>query len=95
MSSSERLRLVVERFSQGHLPLVVGAMVDGMSDGTFRRDIHPMALLLGAGSLALFAQVMRRRLPEEMLPMAPPKGDELTQALLDLLFHGIASRPTD
>lgn len=92
MTSSERLSIVMQRFSQGHLPLVVGAMVDGMSDGTIRDDLHPMALLLGAGSLALFAQVMRRRLPEDRLPMVPPPPEDLTAGLLEILLHGIAPR---
>jgi len=92
MSSSERLQIVFQRFKQGHFPLVVRALMDGMQDGTLRDDLNPLAMILGAGALGLFAPVMRRRIPEQALPLTPPSQEELTAALFDVLLHGITKR---
>jgi AcrR family transcriptional regulator len=96
MSHSERLRWIVERVTRGHLPLVFQLMSDGMSQGTLRSDMHPLVLLLATGSLGLFAQVMRRRLPEGGMPEAgAPDGAALAEALSEVLLHGIGARPAE
>jgi len=92
--SSSRLERLVERFSRGHLPLVVQTMNDGVREGVLT-DRHPLPLLIAAvGSLAIFPQVIRRLLAREspaLMAMLPSAG-ELAPALEDVLLHGIGER---
>jgi AcrR family transcriptional regulator len=91
MSHSERLSWVVERFTRGHLPMVFRLFADGLDDGTFRKDVHPLVLMLATGSLGIFAQVIRRRLPEGGLPaVGAPQGEELAAAMADVILRGLA-----
>lgn len=83
--SSERLGGVIARFQRGHIPLLLATLAEGRADGTFDDERSPFAMLLGVVSLSLFAQVIRRRVPEGTLPLAPPAAlaDELVAILLD------------
>jgi AcrR family transcriptional regulator len=90
--SSTRLRTLLARFSQGHVPLVLGALVEGVAGGRLTSRHHPAVLLASTVSLAIVPQVLRRVLGG-VLPtgLELPPADALARSLCDVLLHGIAA----
>lgn len=85
--SSRRLARLIERFQRGHLPIVVGTVLEGMRDGSIRDDLPPIviaAATFAAGALPQFA--LRR-----VAPGVVPAGDALADTLVELLFSGISA----
>ncbi|MCA9618003.1 MAG: TetR/AcrR family transcriptional regulator [Myxococcales bacterium] len=94
MINSERLAWMLGQVVGGHLPLILQAFADGARAGTFRDDLPPAAMLIATGSLGLFAQVVRRRIPPEVAAFAGlPPSEELAEALLSILLAGLQKRP--
>ena len=44
--SSARLDRLIERFLRGHIPLILSAVADGITEGKLRRDIHPALFMM-------------------------------------------------
>jgi len=91
LASTARLESLIERFQRGHLPLVLQLVTDGTTEGVFRKDL-PAGLVLGAlmaigGPAQIVLGVAERHLPRKAVPRAP----ERAQALVDVLFTGIAA----
>lgn len=97
MVSSTRLGSLVERFSRGHLPLVVATIQDGLADGVLDPR-HPLpAILATLGTLAIFPQLVRRRADTDLphLRHLLPKPPELADALLHIALRGLRPPPRD
>lgn len=89
--SSERLARLARRFEQGHVPMMLSVLAEGVQQGRFDAGLHP-AVLLGATALfAMFPQLMHHRVTEAKLPIAAllPSREEVAQAFARVLLHGI------
>ncbi len=91
--SSDRRTRVIERFSRGHLPLLLRTIAEGVEGGELTGD-QPLAVLaMSTLSLALAPQVVRR-IVGEVGPFAMiPSGTDLATSLGDVLFEGIRGQP--
>jgi AcrR family transcriptional regulator len=88
--SSKRLDRLLARFQRGHFPLVLAIIADGMRDGSIRSDVSPILLL----PIAIAVGAIPQFLLNHIAPNLPgPRGDALSDALIDLLWHGISARP--
>jgi AcrR family transcriptional regulator len=90
--SSERLTRIAVRFEQGHLPMVMRTLAEGVAGGRFDAQTHPAALAVASIALALLPQIMHRLLTAAALPVAAglPGCDETAHALFRVLLFGIA-----
>jgi AcrR family transcriptional regulator len=93
--SSERRGRIVERFSRGHLPLVLATLAEGVSTGALRGDLPPPALVVSTFVLGFLPQVVRRLIGDG-LPFAAllPSGEAFAKVLAEILLHGIAAPAT-
>lgn len=89
--SSQRLSRLVERFSRGHVPLVLATVRDGVRSGTLTDDVPFSALVLCIASLAGVPQLVKRVLQHEAPPLAEllPEADALADIALHVLLHGV------
>ncbi len=92
LSSHARLQSLAERFSRGHIPLIVKAVAQGMRSGQLRTDLHPLALMGATLSLGTLPQMAARALGDR-LPFAPPPPEELKRQLISALLSGIGAPP--
>jgi AcrR family transcriptional regulator len=88
---SPRFDRLVERFLRGHVPLVLGTLLEGVQSGALAHR-HPMVLMLATLTLAGPPQVMRRAIGNRLPVPGAPAGKELARELVDVLLHGIAAR---
>lgn len=90
--SSTRLDRLFERFKQGHVPLVLQTIADGLRTGVFDRTRHPFVLLTAiiglAGPPQLILRGLASRLPLSDLPT--PAG--LASELVELLLSSVGTR---
>jgi ABC-2 type transport system permease protein len=89
--SSTRLERIVERFARGHMPLVLGALFDGLEAGVVRDDVPPGALMMAVFALGFVPQVVRRRIRTPPPGVVLPAPEDLANALASVLFDGIRS----
>ena len=90
--SSERLQRLVRRFRAGHLPLVLGALAEGVAQGDVDAETPLPILLMCVAGMAVIPQIVRRR-GGDMPPFAGlPRDEALAAITLDLLFRGIGPR---
>jgi AcrR family transcriptional regulator len=91
VSTSRRDRLI-ERFLAGHIPLVLQALAEGVSQGSVDQR-RPLSLLAMATlALGVLPQFIRRA-GGDRLPLHDwPETSAMAAELVDLLFHGIAPR---
>lgn len=89
--SSERRRLIMERFLRGHIPPVLAALAQGQSTGELRPDRPLVALALSVLALGVFPQLLQRVAQNQRtpLPLLPPA--ELAEALAAVLLDGLAA----
>lgn len=92
MASSSRLGRIFERFSRGHVPMLVEMIVTGMQRKEVRTDVPPLALALSTLALGVLPQVLRRRLKEAGVAADAlfPAPDVLADALTRVIMQGIA-----
>jgi AcrR family transcriptional regulator len=88
LSSGKRLKLLAQRMSRGHVPLILRAVGGGVARGDLRPDLHPVVLMGATLSLGTLPQIALRVLGE-FLPVAPPSREVLTEQLADALMNGI------
>jgi AcrR family transcriptional regulator len=93
--SSQRLSRLVERFSRGHVPLVLETVRDGVARGTLDPALSLPGLVLSIAALAGVPQLVHRVLQHEAPPLASllPAPDALADIAFHVLFHGV--RPPD
>jgi AcrR family transcriptional regulator len=87
--SSARLRRLVARFQRGHIPLVIGALADGVRSGSVDPALPLPLLLLCAISIGAVPQLVRRAMGKESPFAGLPEGAPLAELLVRVLFRGI------
>lgn len=89
--SSSRLTRVAERFQQGHVPLVLAALSEGVASGRLDPELHPAVLAAATASLAVLPQILHRLISATSLPVARmlPDREEAARALAGVLLFGI------
>jgi AcrR family transcriptional regulator len=90
LSSARRDRLV-QRFTRGHVGLILRTVLDGVKEGAFDAKRHPAVLLLATFSLAFPPQILRRVVGDRLPLPDAPAGNALARELVDVLFHGVGS----
>lgn len=90
---SPRFQRLVERFLRGHVPMVLGTLMEGVSEGVLDGRHHPIVLMLATFGLAGPPQFIRRALGDRVPGGNAPSGKELANGLVDVLLNGIAKRP--
>ena len=86
IGGSPRLGRLVERFQRGHLPLVIGTLLDGKRAGAVRDDLPPPVALLLTFAIGALPQIVRRSAgdlpPFSQLPPPAQLADLLVAAFL-------------
>jgi AcrR family transcriptional regulator len=90
--STSRFERIVERFLRGHIPLVLGALLDGVKRGELDARRHAIVLMLATFGLGGPPQLVRRAVDRRLPVPNAPGGNELARELVDVLLHGIAAR---
>ena len=85
VSSARRQRLF-ERFSRGHIPLLLQAFARAQATGEVVATAPVAMVMFSAGAVAVLSQLVLGNLPLPGVPPAPARID----LALDLLFGGIA-----
>lgn len=89
--SSDRRTRILERVSRGHMPLLLGAIAQGVERGEVAP--HPLpALLMTTVAVGLGPQIVRRLMGDREPFASLPKGEELAGSLADVLFAGLRPR---
>jgi AcrR family transcriptional regulator len=89
LTSSARRARLIERFMRGHIAMVLSVVIDGIGDGSLRRDLHPALLLMATFGVGAVPQVARR-IAADQFPFADaPAGDDFSEQLVRLLFEGV------
>ena len=89
--SSGRLKKVFARFTAegAHVPLIAGAVFEGIQSGALRDDVNPLVVLAATMTLG-FMPVLARRLAEGALPdLELPPPAQMATGLTQALLHGI------
>ena|SRR5579859_5646517 len=89
--SSARLRRLVARFQRGHIPLVMGALADGVSQKIVDPSLPVPLLLLCTLAVGAVPQLVRRAVGKRPPFAELPEGDALAELLVRVLFHGIGA----
>ena len=87
---SPRLARLVERFQRGHLPLVIGALADGMREGQVRRDLPPGLLLVLTFAIGAVPQIIRRSAGDLAPFRQLPDPTTLARLLLDAFLRAVS-----
>jgi AcrR family transcriptional regulator len=95
LRGSPRFERLVERFLRGHVPLVLGTLLEGRESGELDATRHPMVLMLATLALAGPPQLVRRAIGNRFPVPGAPAGKALARELLDVLLHGIGGRAAD
>lgn len=90
IGGSPRLARLIERFQRGHLPLVMGALADGMREGAVRRDLPPGLLLVLTFAIGALPQIIRRSAGDLPPFRALPEPPELARMLVDVLVRAVS-----
>jgi AcrR family transcriptional regulator len=90
--SSARLTRVAERFQQGHVPIVLQTLAQGVASGRFDPRLSPPVLVAATLSLGVLPQVLHRLLTHTSLPVAAmlPTREDTARTMAEVLLHGIA-----
>jgi AcrR family transcriptional regulator len=90
LSSARRDRLA-QRFTRGHVGLILRTVMEGVKEGAFDSKRHPVVLLLATFSLAFPPQILRRLIGDRLPLPAAPAGKALARELVDVLFRGVGA----
>jgi AcrR family transcriptional regulator len=90
--SSTRLTELGQLFIRGHVPVVLGCIVQGIAKQRLRGDLPPVILLASSLLLGIMPQIARRLLDSIALPAVSllPTPDAIAHGMAAILFHGIA-----
>jgi AcrR family transcriptional regulator len=89
--SSERLTHLLDRFLRGHIPIVLGALGQGVARKEIQERPLP-ALMMATLSLGIAPQIVRRMVGEREPFASLPHGKELAHTLATVLFEGLRPR---
>jgi AcrR family transcriptional regulator len=95
--SSARLGRLFERFSRGHVALLLGLVREGVGRGELRADLPPMTIALSILALGSLPQIIARRLREANVPVEALgiEADSLRFALTEVVLRGIAAAKSE
>ena len=93
MVSAARVKRLSGIFQRGHVPLLLGAIVGGTSEGTLREDLPPIAQLVSTMALGLLPMLVWRVAGEKVLPDLPlPPPEELGALFTSVLLEGLGAK---
>lgn len=96
--SSERMGRLFERFTRGHIPVMIRALRGARAAGELSSQISEVTMALALASLVVVPQLVRRRIltAVPMFSALMPTSSDLACGIVDILFNGIrgASGPT-
>jgi len=93
MISGPRLKKISKRFLDGHIPLVISTVVEGMATGVFDPELPPMVAAISLAALGIVPAVMLRRLAPVIPPgIELPTPENAAAQFTSVLFHGIAKK---
>jgi hypothetical protein len=90
--SNKRLERVVERFTKGHIPIVLSTLADGVQRGELRGDLSPIVLMMATMVLAVLPQIARRMVGKLPPFLDAPEPHALAQQLSGVLMKGLGPR---
>lgn len=90
IGGSPRLGKLVERFQRGHLPLVIGALVDGIREGRVRSDLPPPLVMMLTFVIGALPQIVRRSAGDLPPFRDLPPPDALARLLLDVFLRAVS-----
>jgi AcrR family transcriptional regulator len=90
IGGSPRLGKLVERFQRGHLPLVLGALFDGIREGRVRADLPPPLVLVLTFAIGGLPQLIRRSAGDLPPFRDLPPPDALARLLLDAFLRAVS-----
>jgi AcrR family transcriptional regulator len=92
LTSSSRLERLIRRFQRGHIPLVIGTLVDGIREGSIDANRSPALAFICTLALGGAAQLVSRLAAHRLKLTDLPAGRVLSEELVDVLFAGIGNR---
>ncbi len=94
MIAGPRLKKISKRFLEGHVPLVIATVLEGLSSGALDVQLPPMVAAISLAALGLVPAVMLRRIAP-MLPagMGLPDAARSAELFADVFFRGAGSKP--
>lgn len=92
--SSARLGKLVERFSRGHMPMLLRLIQGGLGDGTIDRSLPLATVVASIAALGIVPNLVRRRLAAERPELAPfiPDAKTMADALAKVAMSGIGGK---
>lgn len=94
LKSTARLERIVKRFQSGHVALIAATVREAFDRGTFHAERHPLVAMVSLLGLGGIAQIMCRFAADRLPFPGAPAAKELSAELVDVLLHGVASKPT-
>lgn len=92
--SSTRLDRLLERFSRGHLPLLLAAVTEGVQRGELVDDLPAPLLMIAVLGAGVLPQIFRRVAGERSPLFATlPSGEKLADLMLDVIYDGVGKSP--
>jgi AcrR family transcriptional regulator len=91
---SPRMKLIIERFQHGHLPLMFQTVADGVASGDIDGGLHPLVVLGSMLGMAFGGIAMRRVIGPQLAQGAEgiPSADEMAEGMARVLFHGLGQK---
>lgn len=88
--SSTRRDKLLQRFSQGHLGMLLRVVMAAHARGEIRQDVSPLLALVTLGAGTLLPQFVARTVAGGVMPhVSVPDPATLATALLDNVMHGL------
>ncbi|HET6613731.1 MAG TPA: TetR/AcrR family transcriptional regulator [Kofleriaceae bacterium] len=91
LAPSPRLARLIDRFTRGHLPLVIDTLRAGLAEGHLDGRFPPPLLLVLTFAVGALPQLIRRAGSDLPLFADLPEPQAMAQLSLDALLYGIAS----
>lgn len=88
--TSSRFQRLLGIFLSGHVPLIMQTLAEGVQDGTFSKERHPIVLMMSTLALGGPPQLIRSALGANLPLSNVPSREQLANDLVDVLFEGIA-----
>jgi AcrR family transcriptional regulator len=93
MVSGDRVQRLSQLFTQGHIPLLLQALVQGSNDGELREELPPLVLLVSTMALGLMPMLAWRAAGQRLMPdLALPDPDRLGALFASILLRGLGSQ---
>jgi len=90
LRSPRRMMRLMERFKEGHIPLVLSMVRDGMMDGTFDARLNPLLIVFTLISVGAVPQMVLRAIGEPLgVTAAALQDGPLSETLVGLALGGV------